>query len=92
MQQHHLVSQRLNFTCPPVSAPARFKSDTPGGTLSQKCDQIVTANLRFAISPVWASTQYNWNTRFATSSPYVVAFIWGYMSASHLHKIRMFQR
>ncbi|SAL07695.1 hypothetical protein AWB81_08533 [Caballeronia arationis] len=43
MQQHDLVSQRLNFTCPPVSAPARFESDTPGGTLSQKRDQIVTA-------------------------------------------------
>ncbi|SAL08012.1 hypothetical protein AWB81_08506 [Caballeronia arationis] len=43
MQQHDLVSQRLNFTCPPVSAPARVESDTPGGTLSQKRDQIVTA-------------------------------------------------
>ena len=29
------------------------------------------------ISPVWASTQYIWNTRFATSNPYVVAFISG---------------
>jgi len=78
MQQHDLVSQRLKFTCPPVSAPTGFEGDPPRRTLSQKRDQIVTAeppNRRFPISPVWASTQYNWNTRFATSSPHAVAFI-----------------
>lgn len=80
MQQHHLVPQRLNFTCPPVSAPARFKSDTPGGTLSQKCDQIVTAKPPIRDLAGLGLTQYIWNTRFATSSPYVVAFIWGLRS------------
>jgi hypothetical protein len=43
MQQHDLVSQRLNFTCPPVSAPAGFECNQPGRALSQKRDQIVTA-------------------------------------------------
>ena len=39
-------------------------------------------NCQFAISPVWVSTQYGWNTRFAKSSPYVVASIWGLRSVS----------
>ena len=81
MQQHELVSERLNFTCPPMSAPARFKSDTPGG-LSQKRDQIVTAkppirNLAgLGVDPVQLKH------RFATSSPCVVEFIWGLRSSS----------
>ncbi len=41
MQQHDLVSQCLNLTCPPMSAPACFKSDTPGRTLGKKRDQII---------------------------------------------------
>jgi hypothetical protein len=49
----------------------------PAGRCARNPINSSRPNRRFTISPVWASTQYIWNTRFATSNPYVVAFISG---------------
>src|SRR5213075_2351416 len=49
----------------------------PAGRCARNRINSSRPNRRFTISPVCASTQYIWNTRFATSKPYVVAFISG---------------
>lgn len=58
------MPQCLDLARPPVHAATCFQGDSPW-----------RPNRRFTISPVSPSAQYIWNTRFATSSPYVVACI-----------------
>ena len=69
------MPKHLDLACPPVGAPAGLRSDATCWPLCKESNQLVRPNRPFKISPVSASTQYIWNARFATSSPYVVAFI-----------------
>ncbi len=62
---------------PPMRLPHASNATRPAGRRARNSINSSRPNRRFAISPVWASTQYIWNTRFASSKPYVVAFISG---------------
>ena len=75
MEEHHLVPQRSDLACPPMRAAAALQCDATRRSCARNRISSSRPNLRFKISPVSASTQYIWNTRFATSSPYVVASI-----------------
>src|SRR5207253_10063068 len=42
MQEHHLVTKRLDLARPPMPAPARFQRHPTRGSLSQKAYQLIT--------------------------------------------------
>ena len=77
MQQHDFMPERLDLARPPVPAAARFQRHSTAGRCARNRINSSRPKRRFTISPVCASTQYSWNTRFAISNPYVVAFISG---------------
>ena len=71
-QQTHLVGERLKSARPVLLTAAGLNADQARRAIGEVLQQFPAVSRRSMSSPVSMSTQYNWNTRFAISTPTTV--------------------